>query len=81
MTSEDKYDAHLHKEEMKARITSDAQDGAKIEDELQESVDALDPSTHPKDTIIQIVNGKIATDPGINVHEAVSIGQEMKCKI
>ena len=70
MKSDDEHQ-HLHKEEMKARTTADATDKSKIRHKLQESIDPLDGN------IVQIVNGRIATDPTVNVHEAIAIGTEM----
>ena len=46
---------------------------AKIRHKLQKSIDPLDVSTHSDDNIVQIVSGRIATDPTVNVHEAVAI--------
>ena len=70
MTSDDAHQ-HLHKEEMKARMTADAAVRSKIRHTLQESIDPLDASTHSDGNIVQIVSGRIATDPTVNVHEAV----------
>ena len=72
MTSDDEHQ-HLHREEMKARMTADATDKSKIRHKLQESPDPLDAPTHSDDNIVQIVSGRIATDPTVDVHEAVAI--------
>ena len=50
-----------------------------IKDQAQttESIDPLDASTHSDGNTVQIVSGRIATDPTMNVHEAVAIGTEM----
>ena len=64
-------------EEMKARMTSYATDRSKIRHKLQESIDPLDAFTHSDGNIVQIVSGRIATDPTVNVHEAVAIGTEV----
>jgi len=79
MITGEKSNPNLHKEEMKSRMTSDANDRAKIGQKLQESVDPLDPSAHPEATgsIVQIVSGRIATDATVNVHDALAIGQKM----
>ena len=77
MTSDDEHQ-HLHKEEMKARMTADATDRSMIGHKLQESIDPLDASTHPSTysdgNNVQIVSCRISTDPTVNVHEAVAIG-------
>ena len=67
----------MHKEEMKARMTPDSTDRSKIRHKLQESIDPLDASTNSDGNIVQIVSGRIATDPIVNVHETVAIGTEM----
>ena len=75
MTSDEQHQ-HQHKEEMKARMTADAADRSKIREKLQESIDPLDPSSHPHGNLVQIVSGRIESDPTVNVHESVSIGTE-----
>ena len=76
MTSDDEHQ-HLHKDVMKARMTADATDRSKIRHNLQESIDPLYSSSHSDgNNIVQIVSGRIATDPTVNVHEAVAIGTE-----
>ena len=75
MTSDDEHQ-QLHKDEIKARMTADATDKSNIRHKLQESIDPLDASTHSDGNIVQIVSGRIATDPTVNVHEAVAIGTE-----
>ena len=62
---------------MKARMTSYATDRSKIRHKLQESIDPLDALTNSDGNIVQIVSGRIATDPTVNVHEAVAIGTEV----
>ena len=69
MTSTDQQQ-QLHKDEMKARMKADATDRSKIRQQLQEPIDPLDSSTHTDVNIVQIVSGRIATDPTVNVHEA-----------
>ena len=76
MTSDDQHQ-HLHKEEMKARMASDAVDRKKIREKLQDSIDPLDPSSHSHGDLVHVVSGRITTDPTVNVHESVSIGTEM----
>ena len=73
MTSNDLHQ-HLHKEEMKARMKADTTDRSNIRQHPQKPIDPLDSSTHSDVKIVQIVSGGIATDPTVNVHEAVSIG-------
>ena len=58
-------------------MKADATDRSKIRQQLQEPIDPLDSSTHSDVNIAQIVSGRIATDPTVNVHEAVSTGTEM----
>ena len=70
---------HLHKKEMKGRMTADFTDRSKIRRKLQESIDPLDASTHSDGNIVEIVSGRINSDPTVIVHEAVAIGtQKMK---
>lgn len=59
-------------------ITSDSNDRAKSE-KLQETVDPLKPVAHSEvsDDIVQIVSGRKAIEPTVNVHETVAIGQQM----
>ena len=47
-----------HKEEIRARIKSDATDRGKLRDKLSSAIDPLDPSSHPKG-IINLVTGRI----------------------
>ena len=61
-----------HKEEMYARIMSDATDRGKLRDKLSTAIDLLDPSSHPTG-IINLVTGKITGD-NVNVDKSVSIG-------
>ena len=75
MTSNDQHQ-HLHQEEMKARMKADGTDRSKSRQQLQKPIDPLDSSTHSDVNIVQIVSVRIATDPTVNVHEAVSIGTE-----
>ena len=56
---------------------ADATDRSKIRHKLQKSIDPLDASTHSDGNIVQIVGGRIATDPTVNVHEAVAIETEI----
>ena len=62
---------------MKARMTSYATDISKIRHTQQESIDPLDAPSHSDGNIVQIVSGRFATDPTVNVHEAVAIATEM----
>ena len=62
---------------MKARMKADATDRSKIMQQLQEPIDPLDSSAYSDVNIVQIVSGRIATDPTVNVHEAGSIGTAM----
>ena len=58
-------------------MKADASDRSIIRQQLQKPIDPLDSSTHSDVNIVQIVSGRIATDPAVNVHEAGSIGTEM----
>ena len=69
MTSYDEHQ-HLHKEEMKARMTPEATDRSKINNYRSRSI-------HSDGNTVPIVRGRIATDPTVNVHEVVAIGTEM----
>ena len=62
---------------MKTRMTSDATDRSKIRHKLLESIDPLDSSTHSDGNVVHSVSDIVATDPLVNVHEAVSIGTDM----
>ena len=62
MTSGDEHQ-HLHKKEMKARMTVYAAGRSNIRHKLQESIDPLDVSTYSDGNIVRIVSGRIATDP------------------
>ena len=73
MTLDDE-DQHLLKKEMKARMTVYICCG-QIKDQAQTA--GVDRSTYSVGNIVQIVSGRIATDPTVNVHEAVVIGTEM----
>ena len=72
MTSNDQHQ-HMHNEEIKARRKAGATDRSNIRQQLQEPIDPLDSTTHSVVNIVYIVSGRIATDPTVNVHEAVSI--------
>ena len=69
MTSYDQHQ-HLHKEEMKARMTPEATDRSKINYYRSRSI-------HSDGNIVLNLSGRIATDPTVDVHEAVAIGTEM----
>ena len=69
MTSYDEHQ-HLRKEDMKARKTADATDRSKINNYRSRSI-------HSDGNTVTIVRGRIATDPTVNVREAVEIGTEM----
>ena len=62
---------------MKGRMKADATDRSKIRQQLQEPSDPLDSSIHSYVNAVQIVSGRIATDPTVNFHEAVSIWTQM----
>ncbi len=66
---------HTHKEEAKARISSDEKDRKGIQDKLVNCINPLAPEDHP-DNIVNIVTGKIAPAT-VNIDEAVNIGTEM----
>lgn len=68
MTSDDQHQ-HFHKEEMKARMESDAVDCKNIREKLQGSIDPLDPSPYSYGDLVHVVSGRITTDPTVNVHD------------
>ena len=61
---------------MKARMKADATDRSEIGQQLQEPIFPLDSSTYSDVNIVQIYGGRIATDPTVNIHEAVSMGTD-----
>ncbi len=54
---------------MKARVKADATDRSKIRQQLQGPIFPLDSSTYSDVNNVQIVSGRIATDPTVNAHE------------
>ena len=54
-----------------------ATDRSKIRQHLQEPIGPLGSSTHSDVNIVQIISGRMATDPTVNVQETVTIGTEM----
>ena len=76
ITSGEQCNLDKHKEEMKGRMISDANDRSKIRLKLKQSVDPLAPSTHNKDSLIHIVSGRLITEDTVNVDNALSIGKQ-----
>ena len=64
-----------HKEEMKARMTSDAPDRKSLREKLEVCIDPLHENEHP-DALVNIVTGKIVSHPSVNVDNAVVIGKK-----
>ena len=64
-----------HKEESQARIELDGKDREGIHQKLEKCIDPLDHTSHP-DAIINITTGEIGSQ-NVNVHDAVSIGEEI----
>ena len=63
-----------HKEESKGRIKTDAADRNALKEKLGMSIDPLDPEQHPEDGLINVVTGKVVSDPKVNVDQAIAIG-------
>lgn len=63
-----------HKEEGDKRRVLEAADRKKIQEELQKH---SHPLREQSESLYNIVNGKVAIDTDINVHEALQIGQDM----
>ena len=55
---------------MKSRITKDEVDRDVLRKRLECSIDILDPIQHSKDGLVNIVTGKVITDPTVNAHES-----------
>ena len=62
-----------HKEESKGRIKTDATDRNALKEKLDMSIDPLDPEQHPEDGLVNIVTGKVVSDPKVNVDQAITI--------
>lgn len=63
-----------HKEEMKARIKTDAKDRKALQDKLQLCIDPLSSDEHPNE-LVNIVSGKVVAHPSVNVDRAVALGE------
>ena len=71
----------FHKEEMPARIKSDAKDREKVRRKLEQCIHPLDTKNQPKE-LVNVASGYINNDVSINVEEAVSIGcKQLRCFI
>ena len=67
-----------HKEEMPARMKSDAKDRIAIRNKLELWIDPLHNDQHSGE-LINIVTGKIVAHPSVNVDNAATLGlQQMK---
>ena len=64
----------VHKEEMTARMKSDAGDRTNLREKLKTCIDPLNTDDHPPG-LINIVSGRIST-ASVNVDDAVSVGAE-----
>ena len=64
-----------NKEEMKSRIIKEEVDRNILHKKLKFSIDTLDPTQHPKDGFVNIVTGKVVTDPAVNVHQSLELGK------
>ena len=62
-----------HKEEMKARVKSDAKDRKALRDKLEVCIDPLH-SEHHQEGLVNIVTGQVSTHPSLNVDNAVHLG-------
>ena len=62
-----------HKEESRGRIKTDAIDRNALKDKIEMSIDPLDPEQHPENGLVNIVTGKVVSDPKVNVHQAIAI--------
>lgn len=65
----------FHKEEQTSRLREDAEDRRKIREALSTCIDVFDTNKHPESGLINIYSGYIVTDPLVNVHNAVDIGE------
>ena len=74
MTQHEMSTRNRHKEEMKSRMLSDANDREKPRNKLEESINPLDSAQHPEEGILNIVSGRISPDE-VNVDRALEIGE------
>lgn len=74
---QDKHEVQTHKEEGKKRMNLDKNDRELVMKELKKYKNPL--TCLPEDPLTNIVTGRIAAD-GVNVHEALAIGQQMSAK-
>lgn len=65
----------MHKEEMPARIKSDAADRLKLRKKLEDCINPLDSKNHPEE-LVNVASGRINTDPTINAELAIIIGSK-----
>ena len=66
-----------HKEEMKGRMILDEADRSLLRKKLENSIDILDPAHHSQDGLVNIVTGKVTTDPKVNVHKSAEEGRRL----
>ena len=74
MTQHEMSTRNRHKEEMKSRMLSDANDREKLRNKLEESIHPVDSAPHPEEDILNIVSGRISPDE-VNVDRALEIGE------
>ena len=76
MNNNEQHTLHTHhKEETEGRIKVDKADRLSLRNTLDVCIDPLDDKSHPDGALMNIVSGQIA-HPGVNVDEAVSLGQQ-----
>ena len=75
MRNKDQQENTTHKEEMKGRINKHETDRSILRKKLEISIDIFDPSQHSKEGLVNIVTGKVITDPGVNVNDSSQIGK------
>ena len=72
MRNKDQQENTTHNEEMKGRINKDETDRSILRTKLETSIEIFDPFRHSKG-LVNIVSGKVITDPGVNVYERFRI--------
>ena len=64
-----------HKEECNSRREIDRDNRLRVLTELRKH---SHPLTHKSNLMFNIVNGQVVSETGVNVHDAVEIGQDMR---
>ena len=62
-----------HKEESKGRIRTDDADRNALLEKVNMSIDPLDPDQHPQRDLVNIVTGKVVSNPKVNVDQCIAI--------